>query len=149
MNGKGVFLLLKLSACVIVAAFLATEGLKKIEVMMVKAKTIGRVIDVDHDVVESDTQGSGEVTTGVYEFTVNGKKFYGHSPNYDKVGDNVPVLYNPKNPSENRAEGDEQPVVDYMMVLLAGGLFLYWAISSSWQELSDLRRMRRHETASE
>jgi hypothetical protein len=138
--------LLRLSFGVIVAAFLVTEGLHVIGAMMAKAKTIARVVDVDEETNEPDYGPIQVRHVGVYEFTVGGKKFHGRSLDYDEVGDNVPVLYNPKNPSENRAEGDELTVMDYIPMLFFGGLFLYLVIR---QELSDLRRMRRDGTPSE
>jgi hypothetical protein len=127
-----------LVAGLVAAVLLLTEGIHVIKIMGAKAMTDGRVVDIDYESVESDYRGSGDVRIGIYEFTVRGKKFYGHARNYDEVGQTVPVLYNLQNPSENRARGESERVGTFLVLLLVGGYFSCWAITSACRNLLNL-----------
>jgi hypothetical protein len=125
-------------AGIVVAAFLTLQGIQVIGIMGAKARADGRVVDIDYESYDSDLYGSGEAAVGIYEFRVHGQKFYGRSRHYDEIGDTVSVVYNPQKPSENRAEVDLESVTNYIVMLLFGGYFSYWAITSGCRNLLKL-----------
>lgn len=112
----------------LVAYYTVDEGLRLYgKYALATASATATVFDVEEDAVDSDIGPSTVMYTGVYRFQVNGKTYQGRTNNYDQVGDNLLVRYNPANPEHNRdASGD---VFDETTGVIGFGIIvcgLYW-----------------------
>ena len=118
-----------LVAGIAVAVFLLGRTLDIIQLMRASAATSARVIETFDDERENERGRIGFVTVAVYEFFVRDTRFVGKTEGDFSVGDTVPIQYDPKDPSVNRAKGDRHELRNYFVMLICGGLFSYYTIT--------------------
>lgn len=69
-----------------------------------------------------------QVQVAEYEFFYEGQRFLGTSEDWWSEGDELTVMFNPDNPSQNRADGIGPLVADYLKDVFLLGLFAFYAI---------------------
>lgn len=128
--------LLKASAWLVagiaVAVFLVGRTLDMIRLVQANGATFARVTETFDDERENDRGRVGFVTVAVYEFSVRDTRFVGKTEGAQgefSVGDTLPIQYDPKDPSVNRAKGDRRKFLNYFLMLIVGGFFSYYTIT--------------------
>lgn len=133
-----------------VAVFLVAQGIHVSYVMRGGATVLAQVVATDNDVREDmDGRRAGFVTVATYEFFAQGKRFGGSTEVAQgnlSVGDSIAIEYNPNDPGQNRAKGDRKKLTNYLLVLLSGGLFLYYAFTLNVPVIHSLFRSDTHTT---
>ncbi len=136
-------------AGIAVAVYLIIEGIDVYQIMRGGARAQARVIATSDEVREADDgRRAGLVTVAEYEFLVNGKQFTGSTEGAQgswSKGDQLTVEFNPNDPNQNRIVGDRQPLGNYFLQLLFGGLFAFYAIRVNIGTLQKIRLARRQQ----
>jgi len=119
---KAVFWII--AGCAVVM-FLVVRGAITYRTMRGGAQATAVVVEID-DQEREDDRRVGIVTVAAYEFEANGRRFTGWTEGEQgswSEGERLTVEFNPKDPTENRAAGDRQPLGDYFVMLVFGGVF--------------------------
>ena len=134
-------------AGVAVAVYLIIEGINVYQVMRGGARAPARVIAMSDEVREADDgRRAGLVTVAQYDFLVSGKQFTGSTEGVQgswSKGDQLIVEFNPDDPNQNHVVGDRQPLGNFFLMLLFGGLFAFYAIRINIGTLQKIRLARR------
>ena len=137
-----------MAAGIAVAVFLTGRTIHVFQLMRGGATASARVTETFDDERE-DERRVGIVTVAVYEFSVQGTRFVGKTEGPRggfSVGDTIPIQYNPKNPTQNRAKGDRHELGNYFMLLIFGGMFSYYTITLNFPVLRRLFTSGAHST---
>jgi hypothetical protein len=106
-------------------------GLSTWRIMRAGARTTAHIISIANKSVEEESTGnSGEVSVATYEFLNGARTVHGSVTGSEgswSVGETVTVEYNPSNPVENHATGDNNPVVTFFLFLVFGGSVAIYA----------------------
>jgi hypothetical protein len=141
-------------ASIAVALWIVAQGIHVFQVMRGGASASARVIE-EYDDIREDLDGrrGGLVNVAIYEFVVQDSRFHGFTEGSQGsyyVGDTIDIEYNPKDPTQNRRKGDRRELLDYLLMVLCGGLFSYYSITFSFPVLRRLfapAAPSSHETA--
>jgi hypothetical protein len=92
------------------------------------------VIEATEEWVETSEGREAAVTVATYEFQMGHSKHQGSTQvAYGELekGDTIRVVYNPSDPSKNRAEGDRDPIGGLLVFAIVGGLACYFLVIAS------------------
>jgi hypothetical protein len=126
-------LLCALSAFGIVAA-LCLHGYDTYLVMRGGGLITASIVEASEEWVETSEGREAAVTVATYEFQTGHSKHQGSTQvAYGELekGDTIRIVYNPSDPSKNRAEGDKDPIGGLLVFAIVGGLACYFLAIAS------------------
>lgn len=124
-------------ACTLFGAFMLVSGIKT--VTSCKSKTVGRITGI-HESEDKDSDGyQTTYYSPEFEYEVNGQIYHGiGDTSYErikkiKIGGNINVFYNPKNPEEHFTKGGG------ILTIFFGAFMLLIGVSGILMFLSSLK----------